>query len=306
MTVNQIECFEAVAQTMSFSKAAGTLYVSQPAISKSISHLEEELGYKLFERENNILTLTRAGELFRDFVEKSRTEYQTFLDQLEMLKVQASATIRVGCPDSWNPNHFVSWMEKCYKRVFPDGRLAIEAYKLSDLLLRLNSGKLDFVISHDFYSPSIPGLRAEAISETGMGILYARGMFAEPVQFADLAKKGFVVFDDDIRKRFGALIQSVCRKEGCETQIRNGGPITKCLFDLSRGNAVMLFTDWDNFVTNQAFGYYRVGGTLPVRLIYYTNRIKSVGHAFIRELKKARKENTFYEINSYIQREDRS
>ena len=304
MTVNQIECFEAVAQTMSFSKAAGTLYVSQPAISKSISHLEDEIGYKLFERENNILTLTRAGELFRDFVERSRIEYQTFLDQLEMLKVQASATIRVGCPDSWNPNHFASWMEKCYNRVFPDGRLTIEAYKLSDLLLRLNSGKLDFVISHDFYSPSIPGLRAERISETGMGILYARGMFAEPVQFTDLAKKGFVVFDDDIRKRFGALIQSVCRKEGCETQIRNGGSITKCLFELSRGNAVMLFTDWDNFVTNQAFGYYRVGGTLPVRLIYYTDRIKSVGHAFIKELKKARKENTLYEINSYIQRED--
>ncbi len=299
MTVTQIECFEAVAETLSFSKAAGSLYVSQPAISKSISHLEEEIGYKLFERENNVLSLTRAGELFRDFIGRSRIEYQAFLDQLESMKSQEDQTIRVGCPDSWNPSHFAGWMEKCYKRVFPEGHLALEAYKLSDLLLRLKSGKLDFVISHDFYSPSIQGLRAEAITETGMGVIYAKGFFDEPVQFQDLARKGFVVFDDDIKKRFGTLIQSVCRSEGCETQIRNGGPITKCLFELSLGNAVMLFTDWDNFVTNQAFGYYRVEGKLPVRLVYYTDRIKSVGQAFIKELKKDMK-GVLHESSSMV------
>ena len=66
MTLTQVECFEAVCESMSFSKAAGMLYVSQPSISKSISRLEEELGHVLFERENNRLVLTPAGELFRE------------------------------------------------------------------------------------------------------------------------------------------------------------------------------------------------------------------------------------------------
>ena len=286
MTFNQIECFEAVAETLSFSKAAGTLYVSQPAISKSISHLEEEIGYPLFERDNNILTLTTAGELFRDYIARTKADYQSFLDQLEVLKLQASETIRVGCPEFWNPNHFSEWMEGCFHRVFPEGRLIIEAYKLSDLLLRLKSGKLDFVISHDFYTPSIPGLHAETLCETGMGILYAKDLFHDPVRIDDLARKGFLVFDDDIKKRFGALINSVCRTEGSDAAVRNGGTITKCLFELSRGNAVMLFTDWDNFVTNSSFGYYRVEGTIPVSLIYYTDRVKSVGQAFIDEIRR--------------------
>ena len=213
MTANQIECFEAVAETLSFSKAAGLLYVSQPAISKSISHLEEEIGYPLFERDNNILTLTTAGELFRDYIARTKADYQSFLDQLEVLKLQASETIRVGCPEFWNPNHFSEWMEGCFHRVFPEGRLIIEAYKLSDLLLRLKSGKLDFVISHDFYTPSIPGLHAETLCETGMGILYAKGLFPEPVRIDDLARKGFLVFDDDIKKRFGALINTARQKD---------------------------------------------------------------------------------------------
>lgn len=50
MTFTQINCFVTVAREQSFTKAASILYVSQPAISKSISRLEEELGFPLFDR----------------------------------------------------------------------------------------------------------------------------------------------------------------------------------------------------------------------------------------------------------------
>lgn len=290
MTATQIECFEAVSESLSFSKAAATLYVSQPAISKSISNLEKELGYNLFERENNILTLTRAGELFREYLARSKKDYDSFLDQLKLLDAQSAQTIRVGCPESWNPLHFMNWLQTCYSNVFPDGHLSIEPYQLSDLLLRLKNNKLDFVLSHDFYSPTMSGLLADSLTETGMGVLYARHFFPEDVTFKELAEKGFLVFDDDIRKRFGSLIQSVCRKQRCETTIRHGGTVTKCLFELSRGNAVMLFTTWDIFISNQTFGFYPVKEMLPVRLIYYPDRLSSIGRAFIKELKSRCKE----------------
>lgn len=290
MTATQIECFEAVSESLSFSKAAATLYVSQPAISKSISNLEKEIGYALFERENNVLTLTRAGELFQEFLSRSKKDYSSFLDQLELLDAQSSHTIRLGCPETWNPVHFIDWMQESYDNISPEGHLAIEPHRLSDLLLRLKNGKLDFVISHDFYSPSVTGLSADPMTETGMGVLYAKHAFPEDVSFKELADKGFLLFDDDIRKRFGSLIQSVCRKQRCETTIRNGGAVTKCLFELSRGNAVMLFTTWDNFVSNQTFGFYPVKDKLPVRLIYYPDRLNATGRAFVKELKARSKD----------------
>lgn len=290
MTETQIECFEAVSESLSFSKAAATLYVSQPAISKSISNLEKEIGYALFERENNALTLTRAGELFQEFLARSKKDYSVFLDQLELLDAQSTQTMRLGCPETWNPVHFIDWLQSCYSDVFPEGHLSVEPHRLSDLLLRLKNGKLDFVLSHDFYSPTVNGLLTESLTETGMGVLYAKHFFPEEVTFKELADKGFLVFDDDIKKRFGSVIHSVCRKQRCETTIRNGGPVTRCLFELSRGTAVMLFTTWDNFVSNQTFGFYPVKEKLPVRLIYYPDRMTSIGRAFIKELKARSKE----------------
>lgn len=64
MKIQQIEYAVEVSKTLSFSAAAENLYVSQPNISRSISLLEEELGYKIFLRTNQGITLTEEGEFF--------------------------------------------------------------------------------------------------------------------------------------------------------------------------------------------------------------------------------------------------
>ncbi len=65
MEIRQIRYFITTASLLSFTKAAKMLYISQPALSHSISHLEEELGTELFYRgENRSISLTPAGEVF--------------------------------------------------------------------------------------------------------------------------------------------------------------------------------------------------------------------------------------------------
>ena len=64
MTESQRNCFLAVAEHRSFSKAATALYVSQPAVSKNISILEEELGASLFNRQGKFVELTRRERYF--------------------------------------------------------------------------------------------------------------------------------------------------------------------------------------------------------------------------------------------------
>ena len=60
--------FESAARHGNFSKAAGELHTSQPAVSRHIASLEEQLSTKLFERSRSGVTLTDAGERFRDAV----------------------------------------------------------------------------------------------------------------------------------------------------------------------------------------------------------------------------------------------
>jgi DNA-binding transcriptional LysR family regulator len=55
--------FKTVAQQLSFTKASEVLFISQPAVSKHIRHLEEHYRVKLFERNGNAITLTAAGKI---------------------------------------------------------------------------------------------------------------------------------------------------------------------------------------------------------------------------------------------------
>lgn len=64
MTIFQVECFLSVAEFLNFAKAAVQMNVSQPAITRQIQSLEEELGTKLFHRSTRVVQLTEDGRMF--------------------------------------------------------------------------------------------------------------------------------------------------------------------------------------------------------------------------------------------------
>jgi len=64
VAMRELECFVAVADNLSFSKAARQLHLSQPPLSRQIQALEEKLGTKIFTRNAHAVVLTQAGARF--------------------------------------------------------------------------------------------------------------------------------------------------------------------------------------------------------------------------------------------------
>lgn len=64
MNTKQIQYALALSETLNFSQVADQLGISQPALSKQIQNIENELGVKLFDRNHSPMTLTPAGEYF--------------------------------------------------------------------------------------------------------------------------------------------------------------------------------------------------------------------------------------------------
>src|SRR5258707_5282390 len=70
MADRRLQVFHAVAKHLSFTKAAETLFMTQPAVTFQIKQLEEHLNTRLFDRAQGRIALTPAGELAREYPDR--------------------------------------------------------------------------------------------------------------------------------------------------------------------------------------------------------------------------------------------
>lgn len=82
----------------SFTKAAEKLYISQPALSKMIKSLENDVGYQLIYRGNNYIELTPVGSLIYDKAKYLNSEFCDFSNYIKNLSVNMEGKIVVGLP----------------------------------------------------------------------------------------------------------------------------------------------------------------------------------------------------------------
>jgi len=68
MNLRQLKIVEAVSRNFNLTAAAEVLHMSQPAASLQLRHLEEEFGFKFFERNNHGMELTEQGREFLDAI----------------------------------------------------------------------------------------------------------------------------------------------------------------------------------------------------------------------------------------------
>lgn len=140
--------FYAVANNKSMTKAAEELAVSQPAITKSIKTLEEQLGGTLFIRSNKGLELTSEGKTFYEkikialsFIHDAETTFGDFKD----LKL---GEVRIGVSSVLTKVILTDKIKK-YRDLYPGVKISIINGLTSDLIYQLNKGKLDFVIYNE-------------------------------------------------------------------------------------------------------------------------------------------------------------
>lgn len=156
MNTSQLECFVRVAETRSFQQAADALHISQPAVSKQIAALENELGARLFIRTTRIVSLTPEGEMFlpdaRNMLQTTYHARQQFADYRQ----QAGHVLRVGYTDPYEllglSGIFLRLRER-HKDFVP----LMSADQWDVNLAQLENGKLDlcFVLGQDRFGGRI-------------------------------------------------------------------------------------------------------------------------------------------------------
>lgn len=96
MNLQQLEYFKIIAETKNFTKASNILSITQPALSKAISKLEEELDVTLFEREGRNIKITKFGETFLKYADSALSEIERGKKKLVDMKRSENGIISIS------------------------------------------------------------------------------------------------------------------------------------------------------------------------------------------------------------------
>lgn len=213
ITLRQLQCFVALAETLHFRRAAERVHLTQPAVSAQIAHLEDHLGVLLVERTRRSVLLTPIG---RAVAERARDVLRD-VGELEAVARQSqrplSGTLRVGVLRTLGAYllpHILPVMRKTY----PDLRLYMREEPRSRLLDDLAHGELDMVLlasapKDDSHLSVLPMFHEPLWLALPLGHrLCAR----QEVELSDLANEQLILLEFGDGLRDPAL--AICRASG--------------------------------------------------------------------------------------------
>ena len=140
--LSQYKIFYEVAKAGNISRAAKELYISQPAISKSISKLEDSLGLSLFTRSSRGVQLTCEGEVLFEHVREAFEALDRGEQELKRIQEFDIGHLRIGVSNTLCKYILLPYL-KTFVDQYPHMRVTIESQATAQTLARLEQQKID-------------------------------------------------------------------------------------------------------------------------------------------------------------------
>ncbi|CDI48194.1 LysR family transcriptional regulator [Clostridium tetani] len=137
--------FSEVAKHKSFSKAAKSLYMTQPAVSQAIMQLENELEIRLFTRTHRGVILTNEGELLFEYTSSAINLINVAEKKLIESKNLLMGDLKLGVGDTISRYFLLPYLEKFHSS-YPNIKLKIINRTTLELCIMLKSGEIDIAI----------------------------------------------------------------------------------------------------------------------------------------------------------------
>ncbi len=152
-------------QKKSFSAAAKSLFVSQPALSASVARLEAELGFRIFDRSTSPLTLTPAGRIYIESLEEIMESERHMQRRIHQLSESKDTTLSIGS-NAYSAYYLLSGICGDFAARYPHVRLAVNTHVSESIHDELRQQTLDLALT-SAYDPqdhdAIPLLRERII-----------------------------------------------------------------------------------------------------------------------------------------------
>ena len=152
MELRHLRYFVALAECLSFTRAAERVHVTQSTLSHQIRQLEEEIGQVLFDRIGKKVVTTESGQLFLAYAARALKEVDAGIAMLRPAAGGLTGQVRIGATHTFN----IGLIPECvalFLSRHPTVKVCVEELPADDIGAQLRSGDLDLGIA---YRPAAP------------------------------------------------------------------------------------------------------------------------------------------------------
>ena len=155
MELRHIRYFMAVAEEMSFTKAAEKLSIAQPPLSRQIKDLEEELGAKLFDRGPHSMSLTDEGMVFKQYAARILELEGRSKDDISGMSQELHGRIYIATVEGYGPHLLAQWIAG-FHREHPQVQFDLWTGTTDEISNRLRKGLCDLaIVMEPFSDPTV-------------------------------------------------------------------------------------------------------------------------------------------------------
>ncbi len=246
MTLNQMKYFITVARCLSFTEGAKSLFITQPALSRQIAAMEEELGTQLFVREKKTLKLTPGGTILYNGLPRILETYGNLVEEARNANQGYAGQLRIGFLDVYDIGELIPPVLEVFQRRYPQIHLTMERFSLGALPDCLYQNSLDLILTYGFSLHDKPDLVTVNIQKFDSCIMLNQNhpLAGKPdLTMTDLKNELFVQLDRRISEEGYQYIMNLCGKYGVYPNIKMVRRMEDVLLWVQTGNGVAITTN---------------------------------------------------------------
>jgi len=222
MDFRHLRYFVAVAEELSFTRAAERLHIAQPALSIQIRALEEELGTALLTRTKRKVALTSAGQGFLVRARQLLEDAERARDEVAHAARGARGRLRVGFTSSLPYSAVFSDVLRRYRETYPGVDLQLREMFTNEQFEALNDNALDIGLVRSPASHAPDGIVLREIARDPVRIVMPTDhplATAPDVSMSELSEAGFITFPFGAGTGLPTLLVELARAAGFEPRV---------------------------------------------------------------------------------------
>lgn len=233
-----------VAELLNFTKAAVRLRVAQPALSRQIRDLEDELGAQLLERGPRLVRLTEVGAVFLPEAKAVLKRAEEATKAVRAVARGERGEIHVG----YAPSPTVELLPcalHAFQNVAPEVRVTLHDLSSEEMLRGLGEGKLNLCLMVQPAPASLRGLKFEMLCEypACVAVRPAHPLArAKQVKLEQIVSEPFVAYDRADYPEYHAMLEELFRATGQKPRVveeHGSAPGLIAAVEIGRGVAIV-------------------------------------------------------------------